>query len=59
MEHNDPKPSDQLPEENPAEMVPDEQSDRGSHRSGDGQDREPDSDDRPQRQATGNPDNAG
>lgn len=59
MEQNDPTPSDQLPEENPADMVPDDQSHRGQERSDDAEDRKSDSQDRPQGQATGNPHNAG
>ncbi len=59
MEQNDPTPSDQLPEENPADVAPDDQSHRGRERSDDGEDRKSDSQDRPQGQATGNPHNAG
>ncbi len=56
MEENDPQRSDQLPEENPAEMVPEDEPNRQSEGSGEDKAH---SEDRPQGQATGNSNNAG
>ncbi len=59
MEENDPQRSDQLPEENPAETVPEDEPNRQAQGSGEEKARTSGSEDRPQGQATGNPDNAG